>query len=242
MKEHFALNRLFSLFVVLASLSVSTASYAGVISFSPVSQTANPGDSFDISLIYSGQGEGILSPWNIDVIYDDTILSATAVSFSNFLFMPEANFTSGQISLSGGNAEDVLQDSLIGPQQTLNLCYSITPPPFHQDCRDAYDAAITPANALYSDYLTALNSSFVFATLSFTALGTSPLTLDTAVVSFQTLPETTGVVCVGADINAFCSSSSSVPEPSTFILLGLAITGLGFRRGRRSRKSLVRDI
>jgi len=83
MKKLFSANCL----VFILSLSYFSPAVAVTIGFEPASKTASVGDFIDIDIVVSGlsvAGE-IVSAYDLFVGYDATVLSATGVTFGNFL-------------------------------------------------------------------------------------------------------------------------------------------------------------
>ncbi len=80
------INWISCLLLLCSFLFVSSASAISLI-FSPSSETVYVGESFDVDVVVSGldaAGE-IVSAFDLDVLYDASVLSATAVQFSGNL-------------------------------------------------------------------------------------------------------------------------------------------------------------
>lgn len=83
----------------ISLLSLAGRSEAITISLSPNGVTTTPGQSFTLDLVVSGLADGeagTLSGWELDVLFDEALLSLDAVSFGELL----------------GGPADALQDSL----------------------------------------------------------------------------------------------------------------------------------
>ena len=84
-------------------------SSAAILNFSPSTTTVNVGDTFDVDVVISGlmaDGE-IVSAFDLDVLYDPTVLNATGVAFglslgdeSFFEVFNDVIFSSGRIDFS----------------------------------------------------------------------------------------------------------------------------------------------
>ena len=70
---------LFASFVPFGSAS------AVIIGFSPDSSTFNVGDTFDVDVVISDLAGEIVTTYDLDVLYDETMLLATNVQFSTSL-------------------------------------------------------------------------------------------------------------------------------------------------------------
>ena len=68
---------------VIMALSVVSSghAFAAAIGFAPASQTAGVGDSLSVDIVISDLAGEIVSAYDLDVTYDASVLSATAVSF-----------------------------------------------------------------------------------------------------------------------------------------------------------------
>ena len=211
-------NNWISLLVFIFGSMFLAPSSAVTIGFSPSSQTVNVNDVFNVDIVISdlfasdGSRE-IVSAFDLDVLYDPSLLNATAVTFGTSLgdpdpFLFEALFDS------------VLSLGRVDLAELSFLCAE-------EDLTDPFCS--------FGPFLVGLqpNVSFTLATLSFEALaeGTSLLRFDAL-----TLP---GVDVKGLDpFTPFDLSSTtgegeviivaSVPEPGILLLMLLGIFGLGF--------------
>lgn len=73
------------IFFIFFLLFPAVSSHAISIGFSPASQDVAAGDSFQVDIVISDLGGEIVSAFDLDVTYDPSILSATAVSFGDLL-------------------------------------------------------------------------------------------------------------------------------------------------------------
>ena len=77
---------------VLAGLLVASRSDAVMIDFAPASAAVALGDSFAVDVVVSGllaaPGGEVVSAFDLDVLYDSSILSATGFHFSDGLGLP----------------------------------------------------------------------------------------------------------------------------------------------------------
>lgn len=87
--------------------------HAATIGFSPSSTTVTLGDSFSVGIVISDLSGEIVSAYDLDLIYDDSIILATGVTFGPLLgeesFFEVFNFA--DVSLSG--VVDLSQLSLL---------------------------------------------------------------------------------------------------------------------------------
>ena len=99
-----------SIAVGLISLTLLAVSVnAATIGFSPSASAGNIGDPLSIDIVISDLGGEIVSAYDLDVTYDDAILSATGVSFTAALgdegffeaFYDSDLSTSGIVDLAG---------------------------------------------------------------------------------------------------------------------------------------------
>jgi len=83
------MRKMTTLLAVLCGLSMALAAseeaQAIGIGFAPSSITASAGDSFFLDVVVTDLAGGIVSAYDLDVIYDATLLSATSVSFGPLL-------------------------------------------------------------------------------------------------------------------------------------------------------------
>ena len=199
------LRAIVSVWIMGATLLCPRDSEAISIGFDPVSAAVSLGDTLDVGILISDLGGEIVSAYDLDVSYDATILSATGVSFGSFLNDGDP-FNSFQVfDLSTPGLIDLAELSLL------------------------FD----------SDLLSSQPDSFLLATISFSTLaeGTSALTL---------VPDPVfGVDVTGLDAqilqlnvdsgNVTVSARASVPEPSTWVLLGVGVAFMALFMGFHRR-------
>ena len=114
---------------MLAGLLAAPSSDAVMIDFAPASATVALGDSFAVDVVVSGllaaPGGEVVSAFDLDVLYDGTILAATGFRFSDGLGLPEIDaFTSvsgtaGRIDFASVSLLDAI--TLFGLQGTDSL-------------------------------------------------------------------------------------------------------------------------
>ena len=196
------------LFLFVSFFYVGSAS-AVIISFSPASQTVNVNDIFDVDIVISdliaadGTRE-IVSAFDLDVLYDSSVLNATTVTFGSSLGDPffAETFVDSELSV-----DSVLSQGRIDLSELSLLS-------------NAALLALQP------------NASFTLATLSFEALaeGSSSLSFDPIAspgvdvkgidpfVPFD-LSNTTGQ-------GQIIVAPQSIPEPNILILMITGLLGL----------------
>jgi hypothetical protein len=185
----------------------TTTSQAISIGFDPVSQDVMVGDQADVELVISGLGDFAppsLSTFDLDVIYDPSILSINDVVFGPYLGTPNdpvldpfcldlsAEACAG-FGTVGPGAENVFEVSLL-------LDFELDP--------------LQP-------------SSFTLATLTFDtlALGTSPLD-----ITINALGDAWGDPLLATTESG---SVNVIAEPATLLLLGSGLAGIGYLRRKR---------
>jgi hypothetical protein len=109
---------------VLAAAMLGGAPAAAVtLSFAPAHASGSPGDTIAIDVVVSDLGTEIVSAFDLDVLYDPSVLTATAVSFGSFLgdaglfevFESASLATAGVVDFS---AVSLLADAALGALQT----------------------------------------------------------------------------------------------------------------------------
>lgn len=98
-----------TLFVSACWLLLGFSAQAVTIGFVPSSQTVGAGDPVFVDVVVSDLGGEIVSAYDLDITYDDSVLSATSVSLSSALgdeFFFEAFYdwdisTSGVVDIAG---------------------------------------------------------------------------------------------------------------------------------------------
>lgn len=192
------------LIATLGLLHLSAAS-AAVVSFNPSSQTVNRGDPVSVDLVISELGADILTGFDLDISFDDSILG-----FQSFTVGPGATGLD-PFGLDFGFFSSGSEDSP-GIVTVGDLSVET----------DATLQAFQPNN-------------FVLGTLNFNALnqvGTSSLVITSALLSGEF--DALGIPTVlQAKLNT--GSVSVVPVPAAVWLFGSALLGLvGFSRRKRA--------
>ncbi len=184
-------------FALAALLGASSAVAAIVVKFTPASQHVNVGDSVFVDVSISGLGDEILSAFDLNFLYDGSVIG-------NSTRMIDA--TSAQFQL-GTNPILALDTTSLG---NWGLQGSATD----------------------SDAVMALNqaNSFLLAQFSFSsdADGVSQFTLGGDMDferNFVGLDAKTLNVSVEGACIAVGTGQCQVPEPASFFLVGLALTG-----------------
>jgi hypothetical protein len=195
------MNTLFTRLASTALLLVSLPLHAITISLNPATQTVTAGSSFDLSLMISGLGSGAapsLSTFDVDVSFDQSILSFSTVAFGPFLGDPSLGESITSFGVSTPGIVNLFELSFLeGDSTTCIFCT----PPFLDDLQPA---------------------GFTLATLSFSALsaGASPLGITLNALGDANGDPLTADSVVDGSINVN-ANSGSVPEPATWLLLGL---------------------
>lgn len=182
--------------------------HAITVSLNPATQTVTAGSSVDVALVISGLGSGAapsLGTFDLDLSFNSSILSFTGAVF-------------GDPGL--GDQLDVLG---------LGSIFAATPGAGSVNLFELSFDAAADLDALQAD-------SFTLATLSFSALsaGTSPLGITlNALGDANGDPLTADLADGSINVNAN-NNAGSVPEPATWLLLGLgALTMNRFTRQRK---------
>lgn len=196
-----------------ALLLAPLSSHAITISLNPTSQTVTSGSSFDVALTISGLGNGVapsLGAFDVDISFEQSILSFSSVTFSSFLgdlSLFEATTSFDDFSTPG--IVNLFELSLLeGDALTCVFCI----PPYLDDLQP---------------------SDFTLATLSFSALSAGSSALG---VSLNALVDASGgdltADLIGGSVNVNANGNpGSVPEPATWLLLGLG--AISFRLVKR---------
>ena len=185
-------------------LCVNVAWADPVVSVSPSSQTVNPGDTFSVDIVVSGLTD-TLQAFNFDLGFDSAVLTATAVTDGGFF----AGFPT--ILVSNPEAD------LAAPDVNFSLsALSLGPP---------------------SNNIGTPLASITFDVLSGAAPGASTLTLNDVnlfgVPPLFGLPPTITSSSVNGSVTISGSGGPAIPEPSTILLLGTGLAGLGLYRWRK---------
>ena len=188
-------------------LSAAPASAAIVISFAPSAQHVNIGDSVGIDVSISGLGAEILSAYDLNFMYNGTLLNWTSVSIFaaplmvNFPLSTPADY--GMDSIVEGNlglyafSLDIDADLMANQANSFQL--------FHFELKGMADGVTYFGLGLDQDF----ERNFVG-------------------LDFQSLNPEIGNACVGVGTGA-----CPVPEPSSSALVALALAGLLVPRARR---------
>ncbi len=178
-------------------LGASPAAAAIVVKFTPASQHVNVGDSVFVDVSISGLGDEILSAFDLNFLYEGAVIG-------NSTRMIDATSAQSQLGTNPTWAIDTTSLGNWGLQ----------------------------ASATDSDAVMALNqaNSFLLAQFSFSADadGVSQFTLGADIdfernfvgLDAQTLNVTVEGACI-----AVGTGQCQVPEPASFLLVGLALTG-----------------
>ena len=195
------------LIAVLGFLQLGAAS-AAILSFDPSNQTVGLGDSVSVDLRISGLGADILTGFDLEVSFDDSILS-----FQSFTVGPGATGLDPFGLDFGLNSYGI--DLGFGTAAVGDLSFES-------------DATL---QAIQSD-------SFVLGTLNFDTLstGTSALTFSYALLAGELDPSGLFVTELQAAVQD--GSVSVVPVPAAIWLFGTGLIGLvGFsKRGKAVSK------
>jgi hypothetical protein len=81
--------RILGVMSALATLLVASAAGATTIGFSPASQAGGIGDPVSFDIVVSDLGGEIVSSYDLDVSFDETVLQADDVSFTTALGDPD---------------------------------------------------------------------------------------------------------------------------------------------------------
>ena len=185
----------FCLIAILGLLQINAAR-AAVVGFDPVSQTVVQGNTASVDLVISGLGADILSGFDLEISYDDSILS-----FQSFTVGPgptgldpfglDGGLFSFGAELFPGTA--FVQDLSLEPDATLQM--------FQPD-------------------------SFILGTIVFDTLstGTSALTFSSALLAGETGP--LGTFPLQADLLTGSITVSAIPVPAAVWLFATGLIGL----------------
>jgi len=192
---------------LLAGTFTAHSAHAVAIQFAPAVGGGFVGDVFNIDVFVSGLSSGetgeIVSAFDLDVLYDPTILNATSIAFGAGLGVADIDtftssfFSSGRLDFA--NVSLLLNDQLAGLQGDSVLLASLS-----------FSAIGIGSSTLIFDTLTPPGIDLV---------GSDP---------FARLP----VDFAGSALLTVRERPVSVPEPGTIALLGLGLLGIAAARKR----------
>jgi hypothetical protein len=107
-----------ALTATLASLTLALSANAATIGFDPSSLTPDVGDPISVDIVVSDLGGEIVSAYDLDILFDPSVLSANFVAFSDALGSPGESFLDANLSASG--VLDVAGVSLLSDAELLS--------------------------------------------------------------------------------------------------------------------------
>jgi hypothetical protein len=192
---------------LLAGTFASQPAHAVAIEFVPSGAEGFVGDLFNIDVVVSGLSSGesgeIVSAFDLDVLYDSSILSATSIAFGPALGLTDIDTFASSIFSPGrldfANVSLLFNDDLAALQGDSVLLASLT-----------FSAIGVGSSTLTFDTLTPPGVTLV---------GSDP---------FSTLP----VDFAGSALLTIRERPTGVPEPGALALLGLGLLGIAAARKR----------
>ncbi len=178
------------------------------ISLSPSTQNVMLGDTVNVDVDITGLGDGAplsLSIFDLDVTFDSSILDFNSVVFGDPVL-------GDQLDLFGfGSFTDVLPG--VGFVNLFELSFDFA-----------------------SDLDSLQSGNFTLATLTFDSLAAGTSALDIFVNDLgdpDGLPLTATTIGANVEVIQDTTTPTTMPEPSTIILLGLGVTALVLGRRRK---------
>lgn len=108
-------------FTALALFFAGAPASAVTIGFAPATQTVPPGDFFTVDVVVSDLAGEVVAAYDLDLVYDAAILSATTVSFGPLLGDGSASEVFEDFDLTNPGVVDFAQLSLLSDADLLAL-------------------------------------------------------------------------------------------------------------------------
>lgn len=200
---------LLTLAAAAAAIATAPASAAVIVSMNPAVQAVGIGDTITVNLRISGLGSGptaeILSAFDLNVLFNSSLVTTPGIALTNSEFDPTFFFSTSFASGNSGAQGDsglVLDDDLAAIQTDDSFVFM------------NFSWVAAANGALFLNF---------GADLDFerNVVGRDALSLN---ATFQ-----------GACVAIGTGSCNQVPEPATFALAGLALLGCGMSSAARRR-------